>query len=863
MIQKKKRLKGEPIPSWLLVFITVLTVGAAIAALVMPWIREVQPSSGYLEPELTIDLQPVPAPERLLYREDGMLYVDAALMDSLLPEIEVSQAEQNGALSLLVSDAAGRELVRLQEGGKICVIGEEPLYNRVQGTLLRRGGEVLVPLENAQMLFGCLIQWEEEGMKLALQTKNYAKETIAALVNGYGFLLSEAVRQEPFLFAPAFPVEDEQGQTLFSLKSGALFPSMPGSFTPCHYGYLYRGPDGSLGLYSIEGVLLLSAQYRAIEFPETDADLVVTTDPIGMQRLWMASEGGILPLTDQDCLAVGHGYSFGGEDGGPALIEDMLIALRRVDGAWGVMDLKSGKMCLPYEYEAIGAYMDVGHFTYQTEDGSAALSGEQPSLTLWYETEDTRALVVRKNGLWGAVDLEGNEQLPFVYDAIFSAPFGENPGWYGLREREYILLNALEESRRPVLDNAAQLALSGAGLLLLERQKEGCLVADTSTGTAYLLPHSTGERLFGDAPLFTVVQVAQRDGQLAVAEVPTPPYALYPVLPLGSDREKAALTYADALLKDLLYRGDALGLLDYSLGSVSILEEGEFYLTLALNVKATPQRETGKGTGCLWGETDSLGSADLSLRITVYEGKNEAGTSYLCAAGPDEQNPFTGLPPAAEWAPVSYRYEPTPLAKRYTELMAGGVEEHVFYEDSRRTLVEERRLEKLENTAGYRYRITLSAIEGEERITLFDMPDAMGEITVLDEGKNGFLVTTWHHAYASSGWEGSLGYLTDAGFSPILERAFLIGRRGQTCYFVGQRDGVRGIYRLSEREGILHFLCPLPGEDFSTVRRSLFLQSITNDSLTLAWPDARSSHRYTVYRISLPYGDTKRLWPNG
>ena len=61
--------------------------------------------------------------------------------------------------------------------------------------------------------------------------------------------------------------------------------------------------------------------------------------------------------------------------------------------------------------------------------------------------------------------------------------------------------------------------------------------------------------------------------------------------------------------------------------------------------------------------------------------------------------------------------------------------------------------------------------------------------------------------------------------------------------------------------GRLSLLCSLPEDAFSTVRRSLFLQAIKEDRMVLAWPVTQDEHRYEVFSISLPQGQTTRLWP--
>ena len=855
----------QRLPSWMLVLLTAGLVAAALLFLLVPGLQSREEPAGYLSPIVTVDGQEVEADEPLLYREGGALYLHAENLAKLLSHVQLDQIEYDQTSALLISCVEIGCSAALLEDGTLWLLdeSEEPMLTPMPRPPILSGETYLVPMEGVSLSFCCLIQWNAQTNTLSLSTPQRAVEETVALVESHGLTVKEpeTASQKRLLYSGVFPVQNGAMSTLFSRASGALFEALEGTFARCHYGYLYRGDNAQLGLYSVEGVQLLPAQYRAIDFFEVKAGLVVTTDGAQMQRLWMVSDGGILPLTDQDCLAVGHGYSVGDQDEQPRLLEEDLIAIRRADGLWGVLDWETGRMCVPFAFDAIGGYMDVGDFVYATQGDEAALSGVQPTLTLWYDVAETPALVVQKEGLWGVVDLLGETLVDFSYEAVFSAPFGDSPGWYGLRDGAYELLAPIDAGQRPVLDTAAQLALSGAGLVLLEKEERGVLVADTATGTAYLLPDNTGERLFGEMPLFSVVHVVERNGVLDVSGVPTPPYALFPVVPAGDNPEQAALAYPALLLSNMSYSGGRLGLTRYTLSDVSIAETGDAYYTLTFAAQIEPQREAGKAAGTLWGEPGENGMCDLSLELTVYLATTESGQAYLCAVGQDEVSPFAQLPEAALWEPLSYRYTTTPLEKRYTQMMAGAVEEHVFFEDEQATYIEERRLERAEGSVGYRYRITVARLEEEQRHTLFDMPDALGDLNVLEVTQQGMLVTTWCYAYASSGWEGSLGILNDAGFSPLLARAVLIGRRENRCYFVGERGEVRGIYGMDLKSNQLRLLCTLPGEPFSTVRRNLILQSIGQHALTLAWPSPAGDHCYEVYSISLPRGEITQLWP--
>ena len=856
----------QRLPSWMLILLTGALVAAALLFLLVPWMQSGGEQAGYLSPVVLVDGQTVEVPEQLLYHEDDALYLHAQNLAQVLSGVQLSRDEYGQTPALLVFCTEIGCSAAVLEDGRMWLLdeAEEPMLTPMAHRPLLQGEDFLVPIEGASLAFCCVISWDEQSGVLSILTQETALEETEALVQSQGYFLlpastSAAERQ---LFSGVFPVQSGEGSTLFSRRAGPLFPPMAGSFERCHYGYRYVGADGMEGLYSMEGVQLLPPQYQSIVFLEVAAGLVVTTDGAGMQRLWMVSDGGILPLTSQDCLAIGHGYSAGEQqEEQPHLLESELIAVCHENGLWGVLDWESGRMCVPCDYDAIGGYMDVGLFAYTVEGEASALSGVQPTLTLWYETAETRGLVVQKDGLWGVVDPEGQAVVEFAYEAIFAAPFGDAPGWYGLRDGAYELLGELNAGQRPVLDAAAQAALSGAGLVLLERQERGVLVADTATGTAYLLPHDTGERLFEDAPLFTVVNVVQRNGALEVSGVPMPPYATFPVVRAGEQPAQSALAYAEQLFSGMLYSGGGLGLTDYALSDVSVMEVGDVYYRLSLQAQVVPQRQKDSEAGTLWGEPGEDGVCRLSLETVLYQAVGQDGQAYLCAVGQQEYSPFAELPEKAAVETTEYRYTPVPLEKRYAELMAGAVEEHVFYEDEQATYIEERRLVHTEGAMGYSYRITVSRLEDGRRTTLFDMPDSLGDLKVIERMQQGLLVTTWRYAYASSGWEGSVGYLTDEDFSPLLESAFFVGRRDQKCYFVGQRGEVRGIYAMNLENGRLSLLCSLPEDAFSTVRRSLFLQAIKEDRMVLAWPVTQDEHRYEVFSISLPQGQTTRLWP--
>ncbi|MBQ3076246.1 MAG: hypothetical protein IJC43_00160, partial [Clostridia bacterium] len=463
-----------------------------------------------------------------------------------------------------------------------------------------------------------------------------------------------------------------------------------------------------------------------------------------------------------------------------------------------------------------------------------------------------------QNGLWGVASLRGELLWEPRYSAIFAVPFGEQPGWYGLRDDSYERLATLDAGQRPVLDTAAQLALSGAELILLSRDATGHLTADTATGTAYLLPPAVGETLFETAPLYTLRRVTERREALAVADVPLPPYVLCPVTEIGIDEERAVRTYPEQLLSRLVGGEGPLALEEFTILDLDISETGDVYHRLALTLEVTPRRRPGSDSGTLWGEPEEDGRCRLTLGMTLYRAEQE-GRRWLCAAAPDGV-PFEGLPEPAAWEPPVWRYQARQLQNRYEQMMAGEAEERVFYENESITLLEERRLEPDEEGRAYRYRVTVARLDGEERESLFDMPYAMGDITVRAVTDQGLLVITWRSLYASSGFEGSFGLLTAEGFAPMLEKATCLGEGPDAIYLIGQRNDVRGIYVMNTVTGLLRLLCPLPGAPFSPQLHSARLLLADPARLLLAWPTG-GDEAYEIFSVTLPRGETTRLWP--
>lgn len=118
--------------------------------------------------------------------------------------------------------------------------------------------------------------------------------------------------------------------------------------------------------------------------------------------------------------------------------------------------------------------MDVGLFAYTVEGESSALSGVQPTLTLWYETAETRGLVVQQDGLWGVVDLEGQTVVEIAYEAVFAAPFGDAPGWYGLRDGAYELLDDLDAGSARCLTRRRRRRCRARGLCCWSARSAAC-----------------------------------------------------------------------------------------------------------------------------------------------------------------------------------------------------------------------------------------------------------------------------------------------------------------------------------------------------------------------------------------------------
>ena len=260
-----------------------------------------------------------------------------------------------------------------------------------------------------------------------------------------------------------------------------------------------------------------------------------------------------------------------------------------------------------------------------------------------------------------------------------------------------------------------------------------------------------------------------------------PPYATFPVVRAGEQPAQSALAYAEQLFSGMLYSGGGLGLTDYALSDVSVMEVGDVYYRLSLQAQVVPQRQKDSEAGTLWGEPGEDGVCRLSLETVLYQAVGQDGQAYLCAVGRSIP-PLPSCPKRLPWRPPNTATRRCPWKNGMPSSWRGPWRSMSFTRTSRPPISRRRRLVHTEGAMGYSYRITVSRLEDGRRTTLFDMPDSLGDLKVIERMQQGLLVTTWRYAYASSGWEGSVGYLTDEGFSPLLESAFFVGRRDQKCY---------------------------------------------------------------------------------
>ena len=239
-----------------------------------------------------------------------------------------------------------------------------------------QGEDFLVPIEGARGLC-CVISWDEQSGVLSILTQETALEETEALVQSQGYFLlpastSAAERQ---LFSGVFPVQSGEGSTLFSRRAGPLFPPMAGSFERCHYGYRYVGADGMEAFTAWRGAASAPAVSKHC-FSRGGGGAGRDHRRGRMQRLWMVSDGGILPLTSQDLpgnrpwlqrrRAAGEQRTCWKASSSPS-------ATRTAFGEFWIG--RAGRMCVPCDYDAIGGYMGRGAVCLYGGGGSLGAVG--------------------------------------------------------------------------------------------------------------------------------------------------------------------------------------------------------------------------------------------------------------------------------------------------------------------------------------------------------------------------------------------------------------------------------------------------------------------------------------------------------
>jgi hypothetical protein len=417
-------------------------------------------------------------------------------------------------------------------------------------------------------------------------------------------------------------------------------------------------------------------------------------------------------------------------------------------------------------------------------------------------------------------------------------------------------LMPLPSSAVPVLTDAEQAALNGATLVLLQRQGEQCRVADIATGSAYALPREAADRIFGEAPLFTLANVQLYGKTLYPSGYPTPAYAIAPVLTVsnGAGVDATVLSYPAVMISRLFNAGGALGIHDYRLNSVTIEEQGDAYFVLKLNCDVKPQQGAAA-----WGEPNEHGWVmGRELTVAVFIGVGDNGSQQICAVRQGEElwyaSPFSGGP-SEEPQPTEgpFRYTPETREDVYSAMLEGWVEERVFYEDEARTWISARRLD----AGSYRTSILMLRAGETEAEFVCELPESYGQPALVAASEDGLFITTWNNVFASSGSPGPMGLLTEDGFAPLLQDAVLLGTRGMRAYLLGGDE----VYEFNLSNRALRILCNAP-ESYGNSFELPHLQSITSEALYVAWPVSHGLiPGYEVYRISASSGEAVRVYP--
>lgn len=850
----------------LLILAALLLVCVLLWPTLSPLIRQpeqLQPDAGYLSATLVQDgAQPQEAAE-LVYTESGRIYLSATELGRLLG-LSVTGGSFGGQSALLVR--LGEACAAYLEDGTLLTYTDrrdDVVHTPSSGKPLLLMGQWLIPIEQVAVGFCCLPSWDGAAVQLTLYNFEPGLHQTAQLAASYNLslTLTGTATLDRYLLDRVLPARGEGGATLLDRDLGPLFAPGDLSLTRCSYGFLQLSAEGLRGLFSMDGVQLLAPQYRSIDIFDADSGHVLTVDTEQKQRLWRCMDGGILPLTGESYRMIGRGHLKNGTASGVALLGRDSVAVSDDSGLWGVLSLQTGRLTVPCRYTAIGGYMDVGSYSYTDGSRAGTMAGLQEQPTIFFDGQPA-GIIVEQDGLFGVVSLTGSTIFYPAYDAIFLQPSGDRPGWIGRQGDRYTLMQALPPGSAPVLEGAQLLALSGASLLLQQRQQQGWWVADIATGTSHLLPVEVAERLFGDNPVFSLVQVTVRGGSLAAGSYPQPPYVSQPVLQLqaGEAPEQAAPAYPALLLARMAYSGTALGLTDYSVESCTVALSDR-HAVVSFGCVVWPQVDPlDPVVGSGWGDPGEDGGCRLELSVTLCEAVDDAGRLLLCAVerGESEQA-LQGLPQPRS-TEVAHRYSPQPLARLYTELLAGAVEERVFYENESATYIEARRLVREGAPEQYRYQSEVLRLEAgaQQPQRLFSMPSSLGGIRAVAESpQGGLLVSTWAHLFASSGQDGDFGLLTEEGFAPLLEQAQVLGQREGAIYLLARSEQGEGLHVL-EAEGLTHrLLAELP---LGSPGGRPQLQAITGQHCILAWP-GEGAMAYRIIAVDRTTGEAMVLFP--
>lgn len=132
------------------------------------------------------------------------------------------------------------------------------------------------------------------------------------------------------------------------------------------------------------------------------------------------------------------------------------------NGRWGLMEVRSGRLTVPFHYEAVDAPM-----------------GER---------------FVAKEGRWGVVDVEGSLRLPFLYDSVQLNSCADGMTGcprladcsYALRDGRVTLLN---RDLRPVWEDLTDLPERYGNYLLLQRGRKLGVAAQDGRPISFVSMH--------------------------------------------------------------------------------------------------------------------------------------------------------------------------------------------------------------------------------------------------------------------------------------------------------------------------------------------------------------------------------------